>query len=152
MRRRKRVGKIDEYPLAVAQRGDTDQGPDSFDVSPGFADEPSDVLVGELDLDGHRPAAALEGLDRYLVRLLGQGLRDVLHHRAVIDARSTRRRPVAPETAASAIDASAPKVTPWGLASLHVAQGFPPASTSCAPLRWAGRPAAATSSLCPRRS
>src|SRR6185437_13162626 len=98
---------------------------------------------------------ALEGFDRDVLGLLGKRLGDVLHERAVVDARPIRGWTVAPKSAAAiepAAASSAPKVTPWWTTSLHVAQEFPPASASCARPRSAGRPAAATSSLCRRRS
>src|SRR5438552_9796361 len=147
MRRQGRVREVDEHALAVAQRRDPDQSPTGLAVSSCVAEEPPDVLVSQLDLDRDGTASALENLNRYFVRLLRQRLGNVLHRRAVVDAGSARSRPVPPESAAAA-----PKVTPWGSTSLHVAQGFPPASTGCAPPRSAARPAAATSLLFPRRS
>src|SRR5438034_10264842 len=133
--RKRWVGQVDEHTLPVAKRSDPHQGPDGFDVATGFADESADVLVGQLDFDRHRSAAALERLDQHFLWLLGQPLGHVLDQRAVVDSRSAWRRPVAPETAAAAIETAAPKVTPRGSASLLVAQGFPPASTGCAPPR-----------------
>src|SRR5919109_4469524 len=95
------VRKVDEDPLAVARRCDADQRPDGFDVAARLADETADVVVGELHLDGNRPGAALESLDRDFFRLLGQGLRDVFHQGAVIDARPAGHGPVAAKSAAA---------------------------------------------------
>src|SRR5574340_332303 len=149
-----RIGKVHEHALAVTQRGNAHQRADGLDVAPRLADEAADVLVRQLDLDRHSPAAALEGLDQDLLGLLGQRLRDEFHERPVIDSRPVRGRPVTSKTttATTAVETTAAEVTPRRPASLYVAQGFPPASTGFARLRSAERPAAATSALCPRRS
>ena len=66
---------VDEDTLAAVTRGrHADQGADGLDVAAGLADEAADVLIGELDLDGHGRAASLERLDGDLVRLTRQRL------------------------------------------------------------------------------
>src|SRR5689334_18168050 len=119
------VREVDENTPTVARRRDADQRPDRLDVAPGLADEPADVLVRQLHLDGHGPSSTLERFDRDLIGLLGQRLGHVFHEGAVIDAGSARRRPVAAKAAASVeptaaapvepatAAAAAPKVTPW---------------------------------------
>src|SRR5690348_5851895 len=156
------VRQVDEHTLVVARARNADQRADCLDVAAGFADEAADVVVGELHLDGNGAAATLERLDQNFLRLLGQRLRDILDERAIVDAGAAWRRPVAAKPAAAVEAAAAttatveaaarPKVTPRGSTSLLFAQGFPPASTGCVQPRSAVRPAAATSSLCPRRS
>jgi hypothetical protein len=94
------VGQIDEYALPVTQRRDAHKRPDRFDVAPGFADEATDVPVGELHLDGDGAAATLDGLYVNVIGLLGERLRDVLDERPVVNTWAGRTcRTFTPETA-----------------------------------------------------
>src|SRR5712692_5420998 len=148
----RRIGEVDEHPLAIAQRRDTDEGPDRLDVAPGLAYETPDVSIGELDFDGHRSTSPLNRLHKPLFRLLGQRPTYVLDQRPIVDANPRRpRRAFTPEASVVAA-AAAPLVTPYRSTSLHVAQESPPASTGSSRLRSAERPAGASAPLCRRRS
>src|SRR5260370_36777434 len=135
----------------VARRRDANQRPDRFDVASCLADEPADVAIRKLHLDGDGAAAPLECFHQHFLRLLGERARYVLNQRAVVHSRPRRAgRTFTPE---SAVVAAAPLVTPdrWST-SLCVAQESPPASTGSARLRSAERPAGASARLCRRRS
>jgi hypothetical protein len=61
--------KVDKNTLPVAERRHANERPYSFDVATGFADEPPDIAVGELHLDGNGSATTLDSFDDYFVRL-----------------------------------------------------------------------------------
>src|SRR5260370_10105575 len=147
----RRVGEVDEHTLVVARRRDPNQRPDRLDVASRLADEPADVPVRKLHLDGDGAATPLECFHQHFLRLLRERARYVLHHRAVVHCRPRRAgRTLTPETA---VETAPPLVTPdrWST-SLCVAQESPPASTGSARLRSAERPAGASARLCRRRS
>src|SRR5713226_447983 len=126
----RRIGEVDEHPLAIAQRRDANESPDRLDVAAGLANETPDVSVGELDFDGHGSTSALKLLHQHLFRLLGQRLGHVLDQRPIVDANPCRpRRTFTPEASVVAAAAAPPLVTPYRSTSLHVAQESPPAST-----------------------
>src|SRR5260370_12045108 len=148
---KRRIGEVDEHALVVARRRDSNERPDGLDVASGLADEPADIALGKLHLDGDCAAPSLEGLHQHLLRLLGQRARYVLDERPVVHDRPSRAaRAFTPKPA---VVAAPPLVTPYRWStSLFVAQESPPASTGSARLRSAERPAGASARLCRRRS
>src|ERR1700730_3021444 len=145
------IRQVHENSLAIAQRCDTDQGPDGLDVAARLAYEAADIRVCELDLDGHGATASLEGLHLDLVRLLRQRTRYEFNQGPVVHSGACRSwRTLAPE--ASVVAAAPPWVTPYRSTSLGVAQESPPASIGSWRLRSAERPGGASARLCRRRS
>src|SRR5260370_33520751 len=93
----------------VARRRDANQRPDRFDVASCLADEPADVAIRKLHLDGDGAAAPLEGFHQHFLRLLGERARYVLNQRAVVHSRSRPAGrtfpPESPDVAAPPLDA-----------------------------------------------